>query len=683
LIVLMRRAGFVLVALLALAVPLVAGAQDRGCELHTAGNDYYTIYMYAEQATGGRGPQACPIGAYGVLTGPDHPAGPGLQVLQDGDTPRTSFNSVRSYTGGTDYLLSNASTLQGTADRGFTTMSVAHLGFTEEVDEQTLRASFYLSPPNAPDTLTIRVEVSAEGTTFDDAAVRVTTTIDNFLPPTLGGQAIHVAIRYLWDFAVDTVFGPDNGPSLRVGSTTSDFETDLLPVEIAEESYEMLANPSFYTALGTLSGPAHLDPTVPDRAQYVCAPWAAGVVYDYVVSAHEVANQDLDCSPDPTGDSGFTYYFETGQGAVEDFSRGIDEGIEIPAGGTYSVSAYIFTESTVEPELCFTIELDATQTSNDLGIPNLQNNDVVCGTGVLEEPEIEPAARGDEDPFELFFDGSDVGITRTIIDGMDVQDTRVTTSGRGEEKQPADVLLSFNQAHSIPPIGLALQSDIVRFVADENGTQTAGAFERFFDGSDIGLAAAGEDIDAFVFDDHFNASRKPDTLGDLYFSTSGNLNVPGLSAQDEDIVVCYGYDFEPGQGGDIVSSCEALVLFFDGTAAGLANASEDVDAFAFAPSVGRSASYFGPDLYLSTRGNFSLEGVNGRNEDVFSCHPIGAPPADRAAPMAVTGCASVAIVFDGSDYGLRSNNVYSIDVREQNLCFPVADRGFCEASREQ
>jgi hypothetical protein len=36
----------------------------------------------------------------------------------------------------------------------------------------------------------------------------------------------------------------------------------------------------------------------------------------------------------------------------------------------------------------------------------------------------------------------------------------------------------------------------------------------------------------------------------------------------------------------------------------------------------------------------------------------------------------VAIVFDGSDYGLRSNNVYSIDLLEPQLIICGA-RGFC------
>jgi hypothetical protein len=306
---------------------------------------------------------------------------------------------------------------------------------------------------------------------------------------------------------------------------------------------------------------------------------------------------------------------------------------------------------------CLSLELDATQTSGNLGIAGLQNNDVVCGEGVLEEPDIKPAARGDEDPFELFFDGSDVGITRTIIDGMDILEPLPPTGDRGQDEQPADILFSFNQAHSLPPIGLVLQSDIVRFRAGANGSDTAGQFERFFDGSDVGLAAAGEDIDAFVFERYaFGAERSTEeqAIGDLYFSTSGNLNIPGISASDEDIVYCWGYRVTPQPGGDIASSCELMGLWFDGSEAGLDNASEDVDAFAMGPHRSRG-DLINRDLYLSTRGNFSIEGVNGRNEDVLACYP-------DFQGLPIGGCDTVHIAFDGSDYGLRSNNVYSIDV---------------------
>jgi hypothetical protein len=297
----------------------------------------------------------------------------------------------------------------------------------------------------------------------------------------------------------------------------------------------------------------------------------------------------------------------------------------------------------------------------------------------------------------MFFDGSDVGITRTIIDGMDIQQDFDVSAERGKE-EPMDVLLSFNIAHSIPPIGLVLQSDIIRFVAESNGAQTDGEFERFFDGSDIGLTAGGENVDAFVFEPYFNlGQRKPTGIGNLYFSTSGNLNIPDepgttLQAKDEDIVVCWGYDFVLLPTGDIQSSCQGVELFFDGSEAGLNAESEDVDAFALGDLRTRG---IGDALYLSTRGNFSITGVatcavddracaervpqvtvSGRNEDVFRCVPDFSQAA-RGGDLPITGCLLVDIAFDGSDYNLGSNNVYSIDLLEPE-CIIDASRGrFC------
>ena len=340
-------------------------------------------------------------------------------------------------------------------------------------------------------------------------------------------------------------------------------------------------------------------------------------------------------------------------------------------------------------ELCLTLELDATQVNNNLGINNLQNNDVVCAEGVLEEPD--QASRGQETPFYLLFDGSDVGITRTIIDGMDVLTSEIgQTAARGSEEFPNDILLSFNVAHSIPPLGLVLQSDIIRFVADQTGSQTAGQFERFFDGSDIGLTAGGEDIDAFMLLDTFTllpaaerGAPPPNTVGHLIFSTQGAGSAQGVSWQDEDLVICLFLTLSPGEGGDIESSCELLALLFDGSEAGLAAASEDVDAFTIdiAPAVEGAdrGITFAAHFFLSTRGNFQLDGVSGRNEDVFRCTGAifsvdGARGEDTVEPL--TECTSVGIVFDGSDYGLGANNVFSIDLRGP-ICIESASRGAC------
>jgi hypothetical protein len=510
---------------------------------------------------------------------------------------------------------------------------------------------------------------------------------------------VGIGIRHLWDFANDMLAGRDLGPayygypSHGIQNTEASFSGAGLPTV-----YEMFANDGFspYRAFGSGTGLVAFPSlergqavTVPPtRLDLVCAPAAAAVPFDYPVDPQiTVTTEDTDCDPSPTGESGTAYYWTEEDDSA---ARG-GKGIVLVPQESYTVDSWLWTDGfppPLPPILCLSLEFDATQVAaSALGIAGLQNNDVVCSHDAID-PIVEAAARGDEQgTFGMFFDGSDVGITRTIIDAMDIQED-VLRNGTGADRgtdEPMDVLLSFNIAHSIPPLGLVLQSDIVRFVAAENGSQTDGTFERFFDGSDIGLLAPGENIDALVFQEHpsVSADRGPVAgLGDLFFSTSGNLNVPGLQARDEDIVVCWGYDYVLLPTGDIESSCEEIELYFDGSAAGLAAESEDVDAFAFGPGrrteAGRGLTFRG-GLYLSTRGNFALEGVQGRNEDVFHCFPVN-QPAERGIgpPLPINSCNSTAIVFDGSEYSLGSNNVYSIDLLDPCKEVVALRGGICD-----
>jgi hypothetical protein len=688
------RARWLAVALLALCLPLVASAQDRGedCPLLSAGNGIYTIHTWEEPGNSADRGGICSVGTYGVVTGPDHPSGEGLDLLQQGHRPGTSFNTVLSVSSNTAYALSGP--LVGAGRGAASTIALGTFADADVVDETTLSITFDTLNFQTQEELEMVVEIQVFGTTIEDSRVRVQTTVTNLAEPPgaeRGGDgSVLIAIRHLWDFAVETV-GPvrDTGPALSTIPDFSyyEFEEDFLFSDLPDyyEAFANDGNPYYWplgsgVTLGIEQATRGLSVQVPPtRIHYVCAPRAAADPFFYgVTPTLFVAGEDVNCSFDETGDSGVAYYWQDEGGAAERVSAGI----ELSPQESYTVDSWLWSEgfSPPQPELCLTLELDATQTSGNLGIPNLQNNDVVCGEDVLEQPNGTDFARGDDDPFELFFDGSDVGITRTIIDGMDIlQPQSPPQNGdfaRGNEEEPLDVLLSFNQSHSIPPIGLVLQSDIVRFVAEENGPNTAGSFERFFDGSDIGLQSGGENIDAFRFEEYGPASARGNGLaiGNLYFSTSGNLNIPGLAARDEDIVVCVGYYFSLLPTGDIESTCQEVLLFFDGSEAGLANASEDVDAFTF--GIGdpfERGLAIDLALYLSTYGNFNVNDVNGRNEDVFVCH-ADVIPADRGGGFPITGCDAVAIVFDGSDHGLGSNNVYSIDLLEP-VPVPCADRG--------
>lgn len=160
------------------------------------------------------------------------------------------------------------------------------------------------------------------------------------------------------------------------------------------------------------------------------------------------------------------------------------------------------------------------------------------------------------------------------------------------------VLMSFANAIDVPGVGTVDDSDIVRFIPASTGGSTSGSFEMYFDGSDVGLTANGEDIDALaVLAD-----------GRILVSTTGNSSVSGVSGKDEDLLA-----FTPTQlGADTNGSWE---MYFDGSDVGLSDGNdEDVNGAWVDPASG--------DIYLTVRGPFGVSGVSGDESDIFVCTPI-------------------------------------------------------------
>ncbi|WP_374687224.1 choice-of-anchor Q domain-containing protein [Promineifilum sp.] len=183
--------------------------------------------------------------------------------------------------------------------------------------------------------------------------------------------------------------------------------------------------------------------------------------------------------------------------------------------------------------------------------------------------------------WSLYFDGSDVGVTKNV--------TAFEVLGNGR------ILLSFAANQSIPGVGVFAPQDIARFAPTSTGPNTAGSFQWEFDGSAHGLTTAGEKIDALG---DLNDGR-------LALSTVGAAAVPGpggtLRAQDEDAL-----------GLDRATS--AWSAFFNGTAVpGLAV--EDVNALWRDPATG--------DLYISIVGGFNLGDVAGNGRDIVKLTPDG------------------------------------------------------------
>lgn len=180
-----------------------------------------------------------------------------------------------------------------------------------------------------------------------------------------------------------------------------------------------------------------------------------------------------------------------------------------------------------------------------------------------------------------FLDLSDLGLGNRDVDAVHRNDD-------------GSFLLSFNQDFNLDGLGPLDDADIVRFIPTSVGFNTAGTFERYFDGSDVSLTRNAEDIDA--------VSIAPN--GDILLSTNGHYNVGGgLSGNDEDILA-----FSPTSLGE--NTAGTFSLYFDGSDVDLNDVnSEDVKGVSVLDN---------GDIILSTSGAYSVNGLSGSGGDLIS-----------------------------------------------------------------
>jgi hypothetical protein len=188
------------------------------------------------------------------------------------------------------------------------------------------------------------------------------------------------------------------------------------------------------------------------------------------------------------------------------------------------------------------------------------------------------------DSWSLYFDGSRVGLSSANLDAFDLMDD-------------GSILLSLTAAEDVPGLGIIDDSDIIRFIPTSLGANTAGSFEWFFDGSDVGLTTNREDIDAITF--------APD--GRLVISTVGSNTAGSISGKSEDLLAFSVT--QPGENTDGV-----WWLYFDGSDVGLTETTENVGGAWINPASGQ--------IYLSVQGDFLVSGVSGGQGDVFVCTPL-------------------------------------------------------------
>ncbi|MGJ0486818.1 MAG: tandem-95 repeat protein [Methylomicrobium sp.] len=161
------------------------------------------------------------------------------------------------------------------------------------------------------------------------------------------------------------------------------------------------------------------------------------------------------------------------------------------------------------------------------------------------DPESSPGDGDTKGTFELFFDGSDVGVKRNI-DALTLdQEGRLVFSLNGKNKLP-QAQGQFFQVY---------RQDLVRFIGN-TGPETSGYFELLFDGRKAGLNRVAEDIDGVNLGGEF-----------LYLTTRGNFNVGGATGRNEDILRC---DFPSMPIVSLpVQACSNPQVIFNGSDVGL------------------------------------------------------------------------------------------------------------------
>lgn len=205
--------------------------------------------------------------------------------------------------------------------------------------------------------------------------------------------------------------------------------------------------------------------------------------------------------------------------------------------------------------------------------------------------------------WSMYFDGSDVGITKNV--------------SAFEIQNDGSILLSLAAGQTVAGAGAVAPHDVIRFAPVTTGNNTSGTFQMWVDGSNVGLTTASEKIDALGL-----ASD-----GRLAISTMGAIAVaaPGggtLKGQDEDAL---GFN----------RNTVAWSALFNGTAIpGLGV--EDVNALWLNPATG--------EIYISIVGTFNLGGVAGNGQDIVKLSPSGA-----------SGGYTASLVFDGSAQGFPAN----------------------------
>ncbi|MBT8250665.1 MAG: hypothetical protein KJN81_10415, partial [Acidimicrobiia bacterium] len=400
-------------------------------------------------------------------------------------------------------------------------------------------------------SITLPNEATLDGTINDDGLPippgTVTTTWSASGPPG--------TVTFADDTAVDTsaAFSVDGTYFLTLSAYDGQYTV--------EDTIEITVSPE----------PPNLPPTVDaGPAQTVALP--GGVTLDGTVTDDGLPNPPSAFTTEWTasGPGTVTFADSTAVDTTATFSQDGVYTLTLTADDTGAIASDTVT-ITVDPAPDGFYYLTFTSGTTVPGLGSVQDEDIVT---------YDPSTGS----WAMYFDGSDVGIAPGEINAIHIRDD-------------GSILMSLDSDMSVPgiiggPDGTNVdESDVFLFTPTSTGTNTSGTFSFHFDGSDMGLAARSEDIDAiYEFSD-----------GTLAISTKGSFKPGGIpNGSDEDIHV-----FTGTYGSETSGS---FSLYFDGSDIGFGGVgNHDIDGVSFSAS---------DIMYFSTVGTYTAAGGSGDDEDV-------------------------------------------------------------------
>lgn len=253
----------------------------------------------------------------------------------------------------------------------------------------------------------------------------------------------------------------------------------------------------------------------------------------------------------------------------------------------------------------------------------------VTTDGVNYDPDDVLLYDVDSTAWSLLFDGGAAGLSGSAIDAV----LRLNLN---------KLLLSFADPANVPGLGLVDDSDVVQYEFN------SGTFSLFFDGSDVGLHANSEDVDALA----------RTANGRLLISTSGpfllrDVNGNPLTGDGADLVTFIHRRF-----GEITRG--RWQIYFDGSDVGLSG-NGNIDGATVAAN---------GDLYLSPAGSLDLE-FPADGDDILICTDPATGPNSACNLLAPYWDATPAGLGPGTIYGLQVEPAGEMGVEMELECFEM------------